>query len=417
MNRLPAAREYSRRAGCRPLTLAGALLLAAACGGESASSTSVVVDTLPGGIVRTMSSAPVEAGRWRLVLEREVQPPEESEGELLNPMEIQIADDGSVIAFEQSPAQLRVYDPAGTFVRAIGRTGKGPGEFQVGMLALRGDTIAVQDPMNQRVSTWNWRTGTLIAERRSTCCVWAPIGIDGNGQLWIRRMGQYPDSTVPYATAFLRTGLTGDRIDSVFTVERRDLPKPRQWELRQGDVMRMTLSVPLQPQAGEWIDPTGGVITGWMGEYSLRVSTDGVDTVALFGRTFTPVPVTGAERTALIDARIKQMLSGGPSPFDEVALRNAFTPSFIPDTRPAWDDLEIDRTGRRWVRQSLADTTRVGFDLFDRDGRWLDTLSLPSTQWPTSGYPRTAFGRDHIAVQAEGDDGRPLVRIFRIERN
>lgn len=398
-----------------PALLTCALAMAA-CNGESATATAAVtIDTLPGGIVRTMSDAPVEAGRWALVPERIVQPAEDSDGELLNPSEILLADDGHVLTFEQGPGQIRVYGPDGEFLRAIGRNGKGPGEFSAGMIALRGDTVAVQDPMNQRLSIWNWRSGTLLSERRSVCCVWASMGIDGSGNAWVPRMAEYPDSAHVFARAYLRMVLTGDAADSVFALERAGLPRPQRWVLRSGEMMMMSMSVPLQPDVYTAVDPTGGLISGYSGEYSLRSSTDGVDTTAIFGRRFEPKSVAAAEKQALVDSRVSASLRPDV-PFDEAALRQAFQVSAIPDRRPAWEGLWVDRRGRRWLRLSTGDSTRVSFDLFDREGRWLDTVHVTAETWPTSGYPRTAWGRDHVAVTAEGEDGRPLIRVYGILR-
>jgi hypothetical protein len=300
-------------------------------------------------------------------------------------------------------------------VRALGRSGKGPGEFSAGMTALRGDTIAVQDPMNQRLSVWDWRAGSLINERRSACCVWSTLGIDGAGNAWVPHMTRYADSSYAYARGFLRAKLAGDGGDSVWVVERQSLKKLPQWELRQGTTMSMTLSVPLQPSVFVAIDPTGSVITGHSGEYSLRVSSNGTDTTAIFGRSFSPVAVSGAEKASLVDAQVKQYLEFD-SPFDEAALRKAFDAALIPNQRPAWEAIVVDRAGRRWVKLSTGDTTQASFDLFDRDGRWLDTVHVPSDVWPMETFFQASWGRDHIAIVAEGDDGRPMVRVLRIER-
>lgn len=400
----------------RAVAFATALaLVAGACGGDGSTNASVVVDTLPGGIPRTTSGAPTEAGRWSLTLARELQPDEGSEGELMNPVGLEIADDGHLLTFEQNPTQVRVYDPDGNYLRSLGRSGKGPGEFSAGMTAIRGDTIAVQDPMNQRFSVWNWRSGSLIGERRSACCVWSSLGIDGAGRAWIPHMSRYADSSYAHARGFLRATLASDAVDSAWVIERKSLARPPQWELRQGTQMSMTLSVPLQAGVYIAIDPAGGIISGYSGEYSLRVSSNGVDTTAIFGRSYSPVPVSAAEKAVLVDERVRQNLRPG-SPFDEAALRKAFDASLIPNQRPAFEGLAVDRRGRRWVRISTGDTTRTSFDLFDRDGRWLDTVHVPSDVWPTTGYPRVAWGRDLVAVTAEGEDGRPMLRVLRIER-
>ena len=182
-------------------------------------------------------------------------------------------------------------------------------------------------------------------------------------------------------------------------------------------VARAKSASPLQAGSHYVVDPLGGFITGWSGDYSLRVSRDGRDTVALFGRPWTPPPVSGAEKRRLVDQRIAEMTARGRSGLSEDVLRAAFDPSYIPDTRPAYDVFAVDAVGRRWIQRSQIDTTVVRFDLFDREGRWLDVVDVPAGGWPRTAYASVGWGRDEVAVMLEDDDGRPLVRVYRIVRS
>jgi hypothetical protein len=107
---------------------------------------------------------------------------------------------------------------------------------------------------------------------------------------------------------------------------------------------------------------------------------------------------------------------GAGSDVEEAVIRASFDPALIPDSRPAYDAFWIDAAGRTWVRLGSADTTLVEFDLFDERGRWLDVVRLDATGWPRSIWASVALGRGEAAVVLEGDDGRPLVRVYRIER-
>jgi len=53
--------------------------------------------------------------------------------------------DGGFAVLEQLPAEIRVFDASGVFVRRIGREGDGPGEFRspLELTALDGDTLLV----------------------------------------------------------------------------------------------------------------------------------------------------------------------------------------------------------------------------------------------------------------------------------
>jgi len=74
--------------------------------------------------------------------------------------------DGRFAILEAIPAELRIFDAEGTFVRRIGRPGGGPGEFQApsGVAVLPGDTLLVWDSQPQRLS-WFSSGGALERER------------------------------------------------------------------------------------------------------------------------------------------------------------------------------------------------------------------------------------------------------------
>ena len=392
-----------------------ALLTLAACGDATRRSAAVVVDTLPGGIPRTMSSAPVEEGRWTLELARVIQPGEEAEGELMSPQSLAIADDGSVIVADSRPAVIKVYAPDGSYLRSFGREGAGPGEFRVAFIAVRGDTLVMQDPMNARATLFDWREGRLIRSVLTTCCYWSSIDVDGSGKAWLRQMAPLPDSSRTYGQAFVRLPLADAPSDTVFAYERAGSPRSPSWMLRMGGQVRMSMPVPMTPQAYFIIEPNGGLLTAWSGEYSIRVSRDGGDSVAVFGRQWTAIPLAAAERDRLYDAAVEGVARNNPQ-WDAVSVGASFERALIPGVRPAFEFIHADEAGRRWVRLSQPDTTRVAFDLFDAEGRWLDSLAVPQAQWTATPWAPSDFGAREIAIAAEGEDGRPLVRVFAIRR-
>ena len=157
-------------------------------------------------------------------------------------------------------------------------------------------------------------------------------------------------------------------------------------------------------------------MTGFSSEYLLRRTGTGRDTTALFGREWSPSPVSPAEKSRIVEQRIAEVRADNFGDIAESTIRASFDPSYIPDSRPAFEGLWVDAAGRTWVRLVNSDTASVLFDLFDADGRWLDVLSVPARDWPQSTWSPVALGRNEVAVPLEGDDGRPLVRVFRLER-
>jgi hypothetical protein len=349
------------------------------------------------------------ASAWRLVPLHEIQPPEGDPGELFDPQDLAMNDRGEVFVKDQKPAVIKVFDSEGNYRRSIGREGDGPGEFRVAFLAVRGDTVITQDPQNARISTFDAETGRVLTTWRSTCCYWYPIGLDGQGRVVFFAMGQ--DSTRPNAQALVRGHLDGSGIDTAWVTQRpRDEGKV--WTVTQGKQMQFMMSVPYQPRDIHGAEPRGFLISGWNGEYLLRTTRDGRDTIALFGRAWTPEPVTGAERSAIVEQRIKDQEVNGV-PVD--VLRAAFKPEYIPDIKPSFTSIETDPDGNRWIRLESGDTLNVHYDVFDPAGRWLGPVSVPASRW-SGPYLRPAWTRDRVAVIAEGEDGRPAVRVFRIEK-
>lgn len=389
------------------------LVILAACSRDTPEPVTARVDTLPGGIIRTMSDAPIgwrdSASAWQLVLEHEIQPPEGDPGELFDPQDLALNGRGEIFVKDQKPSVIKVFDAAGAYLRAIGREGDGPGEFRTAFLAARGDTLVTQDPQNSRVTTFNAQTGAVLSTWRSTCCYWYPIGLDGEGRVVIYAMGH--DSTRPNAQALVRAHLDGSSLDTAWAAE-RPVDENRRWVVTEGKNIRFMMSVPYQPRDIHGVDPAGSLLSGWNGEYLVRTSRNGEDTVSLFGRPWTPEPVTGAERSAIVERRIKDQ-EGNGTPED--VLRAAFKPEYIPDTKPAFTAIESDPEGNRWIRLESGDTLRVHYDVFDPAGRWLGPVSVPASQWGNP-YQRPAWGRDRVAVLGEGEDGRPVVRVFRIEK-
>ena len=70
--------------------------------------------------------------------------------------------DSNVYVLELQEVEVRVFDPSGTPLRSIGRSGQGPGEFsRPQSIGFRGDTLWVHDSSQRRVSMFS-RDGTLL---------------------------------------------------------------------------------------------------------------------------------------------------------------------------------------------------------------------------------------------------------------
>ena len=400
----------------RHFSFAVAIVLNACAGEENGNAgAGARVDTLPGGIPRIIASSPADSGRWHLAVARNIQPPELDSAELGNPRDIALADDGTLFVSDANPTVIKVFARNGQLLRLLGREGEGPGEFREPYIAVAGDTLIAQDPAIGRATSFNWRTGQMLTERRTACCYFGSIGIDASNRAAVRMMTQ-PDSTLPNVHAFVRFQASRTAAETVRIPSCSRKASTPQWVLRRGNQVFMTLLVPYQPRAFHVVDPGGSFLTAFSSDYSLVRTTTGLDSTAVFGRIRTSIPISADEKSRIAERRVEEVFRDNEQEISKSTIRAGFDPSLIPDARPAFEGVWVDRAARTWVQVGTRDTSVVQLDLFDRDGRWLDAITVPAASWLRSPYRPAAFASEEIAVAIEGEDGRPLVRIFRVER-
>jgi|CXWL01.1.fsa_nt_gi hypothetical protein len=393
----------------RPASLAALATILTACSAATpdAANGGATIDTLPGGIVSVTNHSPADSGKWSLVLERTIQPADDSAGALRDPADLILLDDGSVFVADEKPMEVMRFGPDGRYIGSIGREGEGPGEYRSAWLTYRGDTLVVHDPSAARAGTFLMSTNAPLGQRPTTPRYFSRIGLDGDGRAVVPVMLP-PDSTKPPRRGFIRFSLDGAALDTAFLPEH---PKSdKRWLVREAGLVRMEMLVPLQPQDLSVADPIGGFVVGWSGEYQLRATRNGQDTTMLFSRPRPTGAVSAAEKQAIVDERISANKQYTPEP----VLRASLLASAIPDERPAFDQLAVDRSGRRWVRLSSSDTTTVRFDLFDRNGRWLDLVSVPQSGWSRQSWHPVFWASERVAVLVTDAEGRPAIKVYRM---
>jgi len=380
-------------------------LLALALIGCSASppdtrTATVIVDTLVDGTVRTMSSAPMEQGRWSLVEERRIAGPEIEVGMV---RDLALHPDGTVFVADLDPVTVHVFGPDGRALATIGQRGSGPGEFGDAFLALRGDTLLVQDRRASRVTRFD-RTGRVIDFLASACCATEGIGLSRTGGVVV---------PVPGAAAGTKRWVLAGSMDTITFADPRRV-SPALWNVQLPGGGGFGKLVPLVPTMRFGFDPHGTVIAAWSGEYLLTpIGRDGAP--RSFGRTVGDRPrLDESARKALArdlartDATLEQL------PVE--ILTAAYDPSLLPSEPELFDWIWVDGMGRTWVQRVTGEPTQVQLDLFSREGILLDELRMPATQWPTHPHARpVAWTADRVVVAVEGEEGIEFI-IYRISR-
>jgi len=315
-----------------------------------------------------------------------------------------LGEDGSAYAFQRAPVTIKVFGPDGNYVRSIGREGDGPGEIRGGMLAVRGDTVVVQDPDGHRL-TYFKTDGTFIRTVQSTCCYWTgsltidsagriwspgPVGKDGQGG-WVRfRMDGTVVDTVPRPpTGFHRVAEKFWRVD-----------------VKSGNnSMSMMMGIPLQPGGTQFLRSDGAILLGNSDRLAFAVLANGKDTSRVFEADAPRLPLSTAERDSVFESVISRQ-----SVQYRDALRKTARKDDLPSVWPAFTHTASDKQGRIWVSLpgSRGEVTRLV--VFDTDGRLLGDVPLPSTKM----FDHTAWSRDGLAFLDEDDEGRTVIRVFRL---
>ena len=323
-----------------------------------------------------------------------------------------------VIADSQGPS-LRVFDATGAFVRNLGRPGEGPGEYRriLAIQSLPSGAVAVWDPGNQRVSTFDI-DGFFRGSVRAASGLYTadPFRVDSAGNFYVKaiRAGARGGIGVESAKVWLRIAPNGVLLDSI------PIPMARQAGV---SAILMTPAGERGPFVREIVStrsPLGYEVRGHTGRLAFdRTLRDG--RVLRVERSFRAVPVNPEERAqwqAFLEAAAQ---FGGSS-------AGIMMP--VPSRKPAFRQIWVDADGRVWlsryveaVYQRRRPEEREGgqgpppidwierptWDVFDPRGTFLGTVLAPER-----GIPMVAIG-DRVWFLEQGEFGENYVTRYRIE--
>ena len=296
-----------------------------------------------------------------------------------------------VYVLEGQPARVLQYERDGSFVRAIGRPGPGPGEFRLPWaVGLLGDSLWVADAGGREVELFHGgepaRANLVWAEVGSPHQTWAtPEGVFSDGSVLLGPGGLGVTRINDGATTrslYLRAATTGQIIDTVV-----DLAVPGT-DFFRGEILDGFPSEGQQPLPHRPILkllPRGEGLM-WLGRspptdanagsYELvRLSLNG-DEVQRVTVPVTPRGVTEAWRNSWIESyatRLREAVGLGRQISRNVA-RTLYFPEFFP---PALDFTPA-RDGSVWVRREEAREGPTRFDVINSTGARIARVEAPA---------------------------------------
>ena len=278
--------------------------------------------------------------------------------------------DGRIVVIDNRGSRVALFDSTGRWVRDLGRSGGGPGEYRTPLsLHWSGDTLLVWDMIQRRFTAWlgDSLAGmvTLSIPRRP-----ARLALAGSAVILERETGQQSDPA-PAEGRIERIELTdGDTIPRLLV---GPYPVPEYgWEITDPATGNgMMVNPPTFAARPRWTFARGTLVwtSGAEPRIEIRDAEGRLTRVVHAARTVRPVG--DAERDAFFAGMQRRF---GMSDAD--VARNRVATRFA-ETLPVYVGLVLDDEGNLWA--ALHDPTTfegVGttWDVFDESGRHARTV-------------------------------------------
>lgn len=393
---------------CLNAAVAG-LILTTACGFEGREGSRVVVRDSAGiEIVENIAPAWTEGEGWRLsdepVLTIGVLEGRE-EYRLFNVLAALQLGGGEIVVANGGTNELRFYDSTGTFLRAVGREGGGPGEFRrmMGIWSMGPDSLAVFDYGNARVTVLGARGEfgrTFRFDQVPNRALPLPVGPFADGSFLGRShmLGterDMPEGIHRGSVLFVRWSPVGELIDTL--VRRPDA------ERYHGTVAgQPMMASPPFSRGFRVVASADGWFYGATDEFEIELYSPDGRLRRLIRRKFANRPVTAElaeERRSWALERYNRM----PAVFRDW---RANLP--VPKTMPAHDDFISDDEGNLWVAEYRLADEQPSWAVFDADGRFLGNVDTPAQGRVTH------VGSDFVLGIWEDEMGVEQVRMYRL---
>jgi hypothetical protein len=346
-----------------------------------------------------------------------------------------------VAVVDSHPGRLHimVYDSAGRFLRQIGRHGRGPGEFLnvARMLALRGDTLVVQDEWARRVTFLSAKGRVLRVEptKSISYTVNAPSRSAIIGSFALVIQGRFADGSY-LAIANTESGhVHGDVQGAGVKTQAASL-----YHLTGFSDLPAPLGTILRGEEYHYVWPGGkAVMRDWhpFGKRSAIAVGDSGFFIGT-GRSYEieyRLPTNETKRiirlcqrpAVLTDDEIGRYRTWASAKLPAGEIRGDWGRVFAgipyPTVRPEFDVLRLDGRGRLWVRdyvpefapapwglKYMLDSGGQRWHVFGRDGLLLARVRL------ASGVQVLEIGRDYLMGKVVNEDGIESVKSYRLPK-
>ena len=315
--------------------------------------------------------------------------------------------DSEIVVADRGFAALRYFDRTGQFVRASGRKGDGPGEFQyIARMRHCGDSLVVHDQMNQ-LSTVFGGSGQRARSFRPGAPAGAPYGelyrvACGPTGIFLS-IGWNKD--IPADAPERRRGEA-----PLWLADPAGVPTHVIGEVPTSEILARGRSSSPHPLGREPVLAVGRTRAYYGAADSFLVRVFDLEGKQLkpIQKAFVTLATTEADRE-----RYRLLDTLGKSP-EGVAQRVRMWKDFaFPPTVPAYTAFVVDRQDNLWVRMfPRSQENLVRWVVFSPSGEEIGGLDLPDV------LAVHDIGADYVlGIETRQDDGGQQVRMYRLHRD
>lgn len=335
--------------------------------------------------------------------------------------------DGRILVADPLGKALYMLDLSAGTRTVVGSEGQGPEEYRQpdAVWPLPGDSTLLVDLGNGRVVTLgpDMKFGATMPiglgdPQAGTLVLALPQGMDGRGRIYTRAMGGMGGGALPDSASILRLDRRTRAADTVASFKLPDRTQSTSGGANNRNVQ--ISNVPLSPEDAWGVASDGAVAVARAGDY--HVDWIGPDGTVIRGAAvpYEAVRIGTAEKEQWV---AEQGRSGGGIGIGVENQNGVVTMSFArggggdrrgidaytwPDRMPPFygGRLPIDRQGRAWVRRALKAGSLSTYDVFDRAGKRVNTVTLDE------GKRVVGFGNGVVYVVAFDDFDLNYLEVY-----
>lgn len=347
------------------------VVLLEGCGGSDRSADVVVSDSAGVRIVESVRPAWTDTDAWHVSdtpVVRIGTVAGSEQAELFQVKDVDRLGDGRLVVTNQGMHELRVYSATGEFMHAVGREGRGPGEFMYPNRTWIGPDDSLFVRAFQRLAVFD-DTGSFV--RATGLPGWSPQDRFRDGTYLFVVIPPGLDRMEPGyfhpVNALVKAGADGSAGDTLARVSGNELYR---FESSAGGVASFFAPFGSPRLAAAYGD---SVITAAGIDFEVRLLDETGEFVRILRRSREREPVTGSDV-----ADLEQELLDAAPDRTHPDRRRLVAEWVYPEFKPALDRLIVDSDGNIWARAYNVDRSDVGeWSVFDPSGRWLGDVETP----------------------------------------